>query len=306
MRVTGISILKKAQKGKYAVPAFNVSNLEGVLAIMRAAEELKSPLFISTSEGALQYAGMDYLGAIVNKADDHSIPIAFHLDHGKHLDIIKEAVKSGYYSSIMIDGSALNYKDNVKITKQVVAMSHKKGISVEAELGAIRGTEDFVSVEERDACLTDPEQAKDFVSKTGCDSLAVAIGTAHGAFKFVNKSKLDIARLQKINMLVKKPLVLHGASSVPQSYVTIANNYGGKIKGAKGNKDSEIKKAIASGICKVNIDTDLRIAYTAGIRKSLFENRDEIDPREYGEQAMEFVYQVAKKKIELCGCSGKA
>lgn len=273
---------------------------------MKAAVELRAPVFISTSEGAVKYAGMDYLGAMIRVAANENVPIAFHLDHGKDLKVLKEAIQSGYYTSVMIDGSALEYKDNLSVTKKVAALAHKKKISVEAELGAIRGVEDLVSVAERDAFLTDPKQAKEFVSKTKCDSLGVAIGTAHGAFKFMQKSKLDINRLSKIQKAVSVPLVLHGASAVPKQYIAVANKYGAKIRGAKGNSDIEIRKAIVRGICKINIDTDLRIAFLAGVRSDLKKNPKNIDPRKYLSKGSEFIYRVAKHKIKLFGCAGKA
>lgn len=298
--------MQKAQKGHYAVPAFNINNLEALLGIMQAAVELKAPIFVSTSEGAIKYAGMDYLGAMVRVAAKENVPVAFHLDHGKDLAVIKEAIQSGYYTSVMIDGSALEYKENLKITKKVAMLAHKKKISVEAELGAIRGVEDLVSVSERDAFLTNPKQAKEFVSATQCDSLGVAIGTAHGAFKFMQKAKLDINRLSKIKKSIAIPLVLHGASAVPRQYVAIANKYGAKIKGAKGNSDTEIRKAIMSGICKINIDTDLRIAFLAGVRSNLKKNSKNIDPRKYLGEGTEYIYRVAKHKIKLFGCAGKA
>lgn len=306
MLASGKHILKAAQKKGYAVPAFNINNLEILEAVMQAAVELRSPVFISTSQGAISYAGMDYLGTMVKVAARQHVPVALHLDHGTDLGIIRQTIDSGYYTSVMIDGSKLNFNENVHVTKQVVSWAHAKRISVEAELGAIRGREDHFHVADADAYLTNPIQAREFVSKTGCDSLGVSIGTAHGAFKFTRKPKLDIDRLHKIQKQVGIPLVLHGASAVPQNYVAMANKYGAKIKGAKGNSDLEIRKAIGGGICKINIDTDLRVAFTAGIRRSLGRDRATIDPRSYLGEGREYVYQIAKHKMQLFGSAGQA
>lgn len=306
MLVSGKQILKDAQKKRYAVPAFNINNLEILEAVMQAAIELRSPVFISTSQGAISYAGMDYLGTMVKVAARQDVPVALHLDHGTDMAVIRQTIDSGYYTSVMIDGSKLDFKENMLVTKQVVSWAHAKRISVEAELGAIRGREDQFNVAGSDAFLTDPVQARDFVSKTGCDSLGVAIGTAHGAFKFTRQPKLDIERLHKIAKQVSIPLVLHGASAVPKNFVALANKYGAKIKGAKGNRDLEIRKAISGGICKINIDTDLRVAFTAGIRRSLGRDRANIDPRAYLGEGRNYVYQIAKHKMKLFGSAGKA
>lgn len=306
MLVSGKHILKHAQKKRYAVPSFNINNLEILEAVMKAAVELRSPVFISTSQGAISYAGMDYLGTMVKVAARQHVPVALHLDHGTDLGLIHQAIDSGYYTSVMIDGSKLDYRENINVTRQVVKWAKAKRIAVEAELGAIRGKEDQFRVTAADAYLTNPLQAREFVSKTGCDSLGVAIGTAHGAFKFTRKPKLDLDRLKKIREHVDVPLVLHGASAVPQNFIAIANKYGAKIKGAKGNSDLEIRKAILQGICKINIDTDLRIAFTAGIRRNLGRNRANIDPREYLGEGREYVYQIARHKMKLFGSAGKA
>lgn len=306
MLVSGKQILTAAQKKKYAVPAFNINNLEILEGVMKAAVEMRSPVFISTSQGAISYAGMDYLGAMVKIAAREHVPVALHLDHGTDINIIRQTIRSGYYTSIMIDGSKLPYKENIQVTREVVKMAHAKRIPVEAELGAIRGKEDLFHVKDAEAYLTDPRQAREFVSKTGCDSLGVAIGTAHGAFKFTKQPKLDIERLHQIRKAVSIPLVLHGASAVPQHYVQLANKYGAKIKGAKGNSDLEIRKAILGGVCKINIDTDMRVAFTAGIRRSLSRDRANIDPREYLGEGREYVYQIAKHKMQLFGSAGKA
>lgn len=304
MLLPSLPILKKARAGKYAVPAFNVNDLEMLKAVMRAAEDLRSPIIVQTSEGAIEYAGMEYLVAMARVAAKAKIPVVLHLDHGKNVDVIREAIMSGY-TSVMFDGSALPYDENVKITKQVVKWSHPRRISVEAELGSIKGIEDLVNVAERDAVLTNPDQAKHFVKETGCDSLAIAIGTAHGAYKFTGETHLDLERLKKIATLVKCPLVLHGASGVMEDVVAIAERHGAKLGEARGVLDVDIKKAIKLGVAKVNIDTDLRIAFTAGIREAIDELPKVIDPRKLLEPASLLMTEVAKYKINLFGSAGK-
>lgn len=300
------AVLTKAQHGRYAVGAFNINNLETLQAIVDAAEDERAPVIIQTSEGALDYAGMDELAALVHLAAKRTkLPVVFHLDHGKNYDLVVKAIKSGFYTSVMFDGSSLPYKENIKKTKTIVAMAHKKGISVEAELGLIAGKEDFVSVSERDAAMTQPEQAADFVKQTGCDALAVAIGTRHGAFKMKKESSLDFQRLKLIAEAVSVPLVLHGASGVPDAIKKLCTEYGCEISSAKGIPDAQIKKAVSLGICKVNIDTDLRIAFDAGIRKFLKDRPEVIDPREILKPAKELMTRVARSKMRLFGCSGK-
>ena len=280
MLTTLKSVLTKAHKGGYAVGAFNINNLEILEAVIEAAEAERSPVIISTSEGAIDYAGMDELAALVHlKAKKTKRPVVFHLDHGKNYDLVVRAIKSGYYTSVMYDGSSLPFEQNVKKTKQIVKLAHAKGISVEAELGAIAGIEDFVSVSQKDAHLTNPDQAADFVKQTGCDALAVAIGTSHGAYKFKALSKLDFKRLAEIKKKTKRPLVLHGASGIPAAIKKQCIKYGCKIAKAKGVSDSNVRRAVRLGINKVNIDTDLRIAFDAGVRKFLKENPEVIDPR---------------------------
>ncbi len=298
------SILAKAQKGHYAVPAFNINDLEVLQSIMEAAKKLKSPVIVQTSQGAISYAGMDNLISMVRLAARGKIPVVLHLDHGRDLKIIKKAVDSGY-TSVMFDGSDLPYGKNINTTKKVVKMARRKGVSVEAELGALRGVEDIVSVSAREAILTNPKQAAEFVKKTGCDALAVAVGTSHGAYKFKGAPKLDLKRLKEIKRLVKTPLVLHGASGVPRELVNLIIKCGGKLKCAKGNSDSEIKKAINLGVCKINIDTDLRLAFTAGVRCKLKEDKKVFDPRKILEDAKILMEKVAMEKIKLCGSAGK-
>ena len=304
MLVTLSSVLQKAKRGGYAVGAFNVNNLEMIQAIMAAAEAEKSPVIISTSEGAIEYAGMDELGTLVHLAASRSkLPVVFHLDHGKDVKLIERAIKSGWYTSIMFDGSALPYKENLKTTKRLVEMAHKKGISVEAELGAIAGIEDFVSVEARDAHFTNPDQAVEFVIKTGCDALAIAIGTSHGAYKFKNESNLDFRRLKEIKSKINVPLVLHGASGIPADVKKICIEHGCKIEDAMGVSDANIRKAVKLGINKINIDSDLRIAFDAGVRRFLAENPEVIDPRKILGPAKELITQVARQKMKMFGCS---
>lgn len=300
------SVLTKAQHGRYAVGAFNINNLETIQAIMDAAASERAPVILQTSEGAIDYAGMEELAALVHLAAKRSkLPIVFHLDHGKNYDLVVRAIKSGFYTSVMYDGSSLPYKENVRHTKTIVEMAHKKGMSVEAEIGLIAGKEDFVSVKERDAAMTQPFQAADFAKQTECDALAVAIGTRHGAFKMKKESSLDFERLKQIAEATRVPLVLHGASGVPTTIKRLCTQYGCDISNAKGIPDMQIKKAISLGICKVNIDTDLRIAFDAGIRKFLKEKPEVIDPREILKPAKELISKVAGYKMKLFGCSGK-
>lgn len=307
MLVTLKEVLIKARRGKYAVGAFNVNNLEAIQAVIEAAEAERSPVIISTSEGALEYAGLDELGHLVHLAAHRtSVPVVFHLDHGKNLDLVKEIIACGYHSSIMYDGSALPYKENLANSRRFVKLAHAKGISVEVELGAIAGIEDFVSVSAKDAHLTNPIQAKEFARETGCDALAVAIGTSHGAYKFKGSSKLDFNRLKEIEAQTKIPLVLHGASGVPANLKNLCLKYGGKIAGAKGVSDANIRRAVSLGIAKVNIDTDLRIAFTAGLRQFLHDNPEEIDPRKILSPATELMTAVIRQKMKMLKSSGKA
>lgn len=307
MLVSLKDVLKKAQKDNYAVGAFNINNMEGLHAIMQAAEEEEAPVIISTSEGAIKYAGMDELAALTHIAAARTKnPVVFHLDHGKNFDLVMEAIHSGYYTSVMYDGSSLPFEENIEKTRLIVEAAHKHKISVEAELGSIAGIEDFVSVEEKDAHLTDPDQAKIFVRKTKCDALAIAIGTSHGAYKYAGDSVLDFKRLKEIKSKVNVPLVLHGASGVPANIKKICTKYGCKIDDAKGVADKHIRKAVSLGINKVNIDTDLRIAFDAGVRKFLAENPEVIDPRKILSPAKELITKVVKQKLRMLGCSGKA
>ncbi|MDD5437625.1 MAG: class II fructose-bisphosphate aldolase [Patescibacteria group bacterium] len=305
MLVPAIKILKSARERHYAVPALNINNLEALKAIVAAAVKMRSPIIVQTSEGAIEYAGMDYLIAMAKVAAKAPIPMALHLDHGKNLKLIKEAIQKGY-TSVMFDGSSLPLKENVAKTKQVVAWARAKKVSVEAEIGAIAGIEDFVSVEEKDAHLTNPEQAAKFVKETKCDSLAVAIGTAHGAFKFKGETHLDIERLKKIARLVKNPIVLHGASGVMEDVVKLAEYHGAKLGKARGVLDEDIKQAIKYGVSKINIDTDLRLGFTAGIREAVDQMGNVIDPRKLLEPAIILMREIAMRKMILFKSEGKA
>jgi fructose-bisphosphate aldolase class II len=305
MLVSSKSLLVKARAKKFAVPAFNVNNLEIIKSVMAAAVAMKSPVIVQTSEGAIDYAGMDYLIAMARVAAAAKVPVVFHLDHGKDLKIIKQAIQSGY-TSVMFDGSALPDKENIAKTKQVVAWARAKNVSVEAEIGVLAGIEDFVSVEAKDAALTDPEQAAAFAHATGCDALAVAIGTSHGAFKFKGKTHLDIDRLKKIAMLVNIPIVLHGASGVLEDVAQLAEHYGAKIGEARGVLDQDIVQAIKHGVAKINIDTDLRLAFTAGVREAVADMPKVIDPRKLLEPANLLMTEVAKRKMKLFGSAGRA
>ncbi len=299
--VTLAYLLKKAQKGGYAVPQFNINNMEVLQGIVNAAKKEKAPIIIGVTESAIKYAGLDYIKAMVDVAAKE-ITFALHLDHGKDMNIIKDCIKAGF-TSIMIDASFYDFDKNVRITKKVIDICHKKGISVEAELGELKGIEDNVIAKKN--IYTTPEKAVEFVKKTGIDSLAIAIGTSHGAYKFKAKPKLDFERLKKIRELVDIPLVLHGASGIPQEIVKQANAYGAKIKGAKGVPDKDVKKAISLGICKVNIDSDLRLAFTAGIRQALCKDPCNIDPRKILGPARDLVEKTATEKIRLFGSKNK-
>jgi fructose-bisphosphate aldolase class II len=311
MLTTLKKILAKADQGGYAVGAFNVNNLEILQSVIQAAIEEKSPVIIQTSEGGVEYAGMDYLVAMMRIAAKAPVPVGIHLDHGKDLNIIKAAVKGGY-TSVMIDASSLPYKENVAKTKKVVGWAHAKGLSVEAEIGAIKGVEDAVSVSEKEAFFTDPEEAASFVKATKCDALAVSIGTAHGAHKSKTQPELDIERLKKIDSLVKVPIVLHGASGISTELVEKTKllcdqlEDCSRLAGAVGIPDEQIRLAIRNGVRKINIDSDLRIAFVAGTREALVRDHKTIDPRKLLGLAKEMMREVARHKMELFGSKGKA
>ncbi len=300
-------ILKKALRGNYAVGAFNVNDLEIMQAVMNGVVAERSPVILQTSEGAIEYAGMEELAALAHiAAKRHKIPTVFHLDHGKNRTLVKKAIKSGLYTSVMYDGSSLSLEENIKTTKEIVQLAHTKGMSVEAELGAIAGIEDFVSVSEKDANLTSPQQAEQFVKETNCDALAIAIGTSHGSHKFTGIAQLDFERLKNIRNVVKIPLVLHGASAVTPTWQARCKNLGCDLGDARGVDDKLIKRAVSLGINKVNIDTDLRLAFTIGIRSALKKDPEQIDPRKILKPAKDFMEEVVRHKVRLLGCAGKA
>jgi fructose-bisphosphate aldolase class II len=298
---TNLLLQRKGREKGYAVGAFNTSNLEITQAIIEAAEEKRSPVIIETTEKALKYAGDEILGTIIKLlAKKTNIPISLHLDHGKDINTIKRCIQLGW-TSVMIDASDKSLKENIEITQKIVEFAHAKGVSVEAELGRLSGIEDDVSINRKKALFTDPEEAALFVKKTKCDALAVAIGTSHGAYKFKGKPKLDFHRLKEIAQKTDVLLVLHGASSVISPSLEKAKHYGAKIEGAKGIPPDDIKKAISLGITKVNIDTDLRMAFTAGIRE-IFEREPEVfDPRKILSFAKDEIKKIVSSKIDLLG-----
>ncbi len=306
--VTSTEMFKKALEGKYAVGAFNVNNMEIIQGIMDAALQEKSPLILQVSAGARKYAKPAYLVKLVEAAMiDTGLDVCLHLDHGENFEICKQCVDDGF-SSVMIDASKLPFEENIAETKKVVEYAHSKGIVVEAELGKLAGIEDAVNVSAKDAMFTDPEEACEFVQKTGVDSLAIAIGTSHGAYKFKGKPELDFERLEKITKLMPGyPIVLHGASSVPKEFVDLCNKYGGNIPGAQGVPEEMLRKASQMGVAKINIDTDLRLAMTSTIRKIFTEQPEVFDPRVYLGPAREAIKNmVAHKMRDVLGSSGKA
>jgi fructose-bisphosphate aldolase class II len=303
---TNRELMAAARKGAYAVGAFNINNLEFLQAITGAAEELGSPAIIALSEGAIKYAGFRNIVSMVRLiAEEKKVPISLHLDHGKDMDIITKCIEGGF-TSVMIDGSSLPFEENIAVTAKVVEMARPKGVSVEGELGKLAGIEDNVSVAERDAALTDPAQAEEFVKRTGVDALAIAVGTSHGAYKFKGAANLALDRISEIASRVNALLVLHGASGVKQENVDLANKFGAAIKGAKGVPDAAIVEAVRRGICNVNIDTDMRIAFTAYVRKALAEKPEEIDPRKVLGPGREAIAAVAREKMKLFGSAGRA
>lgn len=296
--VTTKDMFEKALKSDYAVGAFNVNNMEIIQGIVEAAQEEKAPLILQVSAGARKYAKPAYLIKLVEAAVmDTGLDIALHLDHGEDFEICKKCVDDGF-TSVMIDGSKHPFEENIRLTKEVVEYAHSKGVVVEAELGKLAGIEDNIKVDARNATFTVPEEAAEFVEKTGVDSLAVAIGTSHGAYKFKGEPYLDFERLQEIHKLIPDtPLVLHGASTVLPEFVSKCNEYGGSIPGAQGVPEEMIQTATKYGVCKVNIDTDLRLAMTAEIRKHFVENPADFDPRKYLGPARDAIRRMVQHKI---------
>lgn len=310
--VTTKEMFEKAYKGGYAVGAFNVNNMEIIQGIVDAAIAANSPVILQVSKGARNYANPIYLKKLVEGAIEYAkslgkdIPIALHLDHGDSFEICKDCIDNGF-TSVMFDGSSLDYEENIKITKQVVEYAHPRGVVVEAELGTLAGVEDDVEVNTEDAMYTNPNEAKEFVQRTGCDSLAIAIGTSHGAFKFKNEPKLRYDILKKVTELLPNfPIVLHGASSVPQEFVEMCNKYGGNIPGAKGVPEEMLREATKYGVCKINIDSDIRLAMTANIRECFIDSPEVFDPRKYLGKGREAVKNMVYHKIvNVLGCNNK-
>ena len=308
--VTTTEMFKKAYEGGYAIGAFNVNNMEIVQAITEAANELKSPIILQCSAGARKYAKHAYLVHLVQAAlEDTDIPIALHLDHGADFEVCKSCIDGGF-TSVTYDGSALPYEENIKIAKQVAEYAHDKGVVVEAELGTLAGIEDDVVVEHGAESYTQPEQVEDFVTRTGVDSLAIAIGTSHGAYKFKPGQKPQL-RFDILDEVSKRlpgfPIVLHGASSVLPKYVDIINANGGKMEDAIGIPEDMLRQAARSAVCKINIDSDLRLGLTAGIREHMMAHPDHFDPRQYLTDGRAYVKEVVAHKIKtVLGSEGKA
>ena len=308
--VTTKEMFEKAYNGGYAIGAFNVNNMEIVQGITEAAAELNAPLILQVSKGARAYANHTYLMKLVEAAViETGLPIALHLDHGDSFDICKSCIDGGF-TSVMIDASSKSFEENIEITKKVVEYAHDHGVVVEAELGTLAGIEDEVSVSAEDSSYTRPEDVQEFVERTGCDSLAIAIGTSHGAYKFkpgtYPKLRFDI--LEEVEKrLPNFPIVLHGASSVPQEFVRIINENGGNMPGAIGVPEDQLRKAASMAVCKINIDSDLRLAMTASIRQYLNQHPDHFDPRQYLKPARAAIKDmVAHKIVDVLGCNGKA
>ena len=300
------AMFERAGREGYAIGAFNVNNMEIIQGIMQAGSEERAPLILQVSAGARKYAGQPYIMKLVEAAlMENDLPEVVQLDHGAVFDICNASIDGGF-TSVMIDGSHLPFEENIAVTRRVADYAHERGVWVEAELGKLAGVEEHVSSEH--SVYTDPDEAVEFVRRSGCDSLAVAIATSHGAYKFKGDARLDFERLEKITSLLPDyPLVLHGASSVPQEFVDMANKYGGRLGGAKGVPEDMLRRAAASGVCKINIDSDIRLAMTANIRRYLAEHPEEFDPRSYLKPAREAVKLMVQHKIRhVLGCSGKA
>ena len=308
--VTTKEMFEKAYNGGYAIGAFNVNNMEIVQGITEAAAELNAPLILQVSKGARAYANHTYLMKLVEAAViETGLPIALHLDHGDSFDICKSCIDGGF-TSVMIDASSKSFEENIEITKKVVEYAHDHGVVVEAELGTLAGIEDEVSVSAEDSSYTRPEDVQEFVERTGCDSLAIAIGTSHGAYKFKpgTDPKLRFDILEDVERrLPGFPIVLHGSSSVPQEFVRIINENGGNMPGAIGVPEDQLRKAASMAVCKINIDSDLRLAMTASIRQYLNQHPDHFDPRQYLKPARAAIKDmVAHKIVDVLGCNGKA
>ena len=308
--VTSKEMFEKAYKGGYAIGAFNVNNMEIIQGITGAAADLKAPVILQVSKGARAYANRTYLMKLVEAAViDTGLPICLHLDHGDTFELCKSCIDDGF-TSVMIDASSKPFDENIALTRQVVEYAHDHGVVVEAELGTLAGIEDEVNVSAEDSSYTRPEEVQEFVEKTGCDSLAIAIGTSHGAYKFKPGTKPQL-RFDVLEEVEKKlpgfPIVLHGSSSVPQEFVEKINKFGGNMPGAIGVPEDQLRKAASMAVCKINIDSDLRLAMTASIREYLAEHPDHFDPRQYLKPARQAIHDmVAHKIVDVLGCDGKA
>ena len=318
--VTTTEMFKKAYEGGYAIGAFNVNNMEIVQGITEAAKEVNAPLILQVSKGARAYANHTYLMKLVEAAViETGLPIALHLDHGDSFETCKSCIDGGF-TSVMIDASSKPFAENIEITRKVVEYAHERGVVVEAELGSLAGVEDEVSVSAEDSSYTRPEEVEEFVAKTGCDSLAIAIGTSHGAYKFtpdqctVNAEGILVPPPLRFDILedISKrlpgfPIVLHGSSSVPQNFVKMINENGGNMPNAVGVPEEQLRKAAAMAVCKINIDSDLRLAMTGTVRQFFNENPSKFDPREYLKPARSAIKELVKHKlINVLGCDGKA
>ena len=306
--VTTKEMFEKSMKEGFAIGAFNVNNMEIIQGIVDAAAKENSPVILQASSSAIKYARIPYLRKMIEAAlEEHDIPLALHLDHGPDFETCKMCIDNGF-TSVMIDGSKYDFEENVALTKKVVDYAHSKGVVVEAELGKLAGIEDDVNVAEGDAMYTDPEQAKEFVERTGCDSLAIAIGTSHGAYKFKGEAKLRFDILHKVKELIPNtPIVLHGASTVIPELVELCNNNGGNIPGAKGVPDEMLHQASLEGVSKINVDTDLRLAMTGAIREVFNNDPAVFDPRKYLLPARDLIEKTVSHKIrDVFGSSNKA
>ena len=308
--VTSKEMFEKAYKGGYAIGAFNVNNMEIIQGITGAAADLKAPVILQVSKGARAYANRTYLMKLVEAAViDTGLPICLHLDHGDTFELCKSCIDDGF-TSVMIDASSKPFAENIALTRQVVEYAHDHGVVVEAELGTLAVIEDEVNVSAEDSSYTRPEEVQEFVEKTGCDSLAIAIGTSHGAYKFKPGTKPQL-RFDVLEEVEKKlpgfPIVLHGSSSVPQEFVEKINKFGGNMPGAIGVPEDQLRKAASMAVCKINIDSDLRLAMTASIREYLAEHPDHFDPRQYLKPARQAIHDmVVHKIVDVLGCDGKA
>ncbi len=301
-------MFKRAYEGGYAIGAFNVNNMEIIQGIMEGATAEKAPVILQVSAGARKYANHTYLMKLIEAAVETSgLPIAVHLDHGPDFETCKSCIDGGF-TSVMVDGSHLSFEENIALTRRVVEYAHERNITVEAELGRLAGVEDDIKVSHGDSSYTRPEDVEEFVTKTGCDSLAIAIGTSHGAFKFKGEPKLRFDILEDVSRrLPGFPIVLHGASSVIPEYVAMINQYGGKMDGAQGVPETMLRQAASMAVCKINIDSDLRLAFTGVIRKHFAEHPDHFDPRQYLSEARSALAGMVRHKIvNVLGCNGKA